>query len=178
MDVDWEKTAAWAAGGYYGRIFFNIKGREPKGIVDQEKVESFSAKLATELERDASMIGVIIVRPQDIYSKSNGVAPDLMVFSKDMRYRFVGAVRNKAFIINGNDLGEDVANHGEKGICIYVPANINEFGPWERQIDSIFDITPAIGYHMDLNFVASGKRVCLTDFVGDSNLINGGIDCG
>lgn len=100
------------------------------------------------------------------------------MFSKDMRYRFVGAVRNKAFIINENDLGEDVANHGEKGICIYVPANNNEFEPWERQIDSIFDITPAVGYHMDLNFVASGKRVCLTDFVGDSNLINGGIDCG
>ena len=31
LDVDWEKTKVWSEGGYYARVFFNVKGREPAG---------------------------------------------------------------------------------------------------------------------------------------------------
>ena len=31
LDVDWEKTKVWSEGGYYARVFFNVKGREPQG---------------------------------------------------------------------------------------------------------------------------------------------------
>jgi len=34
VEVDWSKTRAWGWGGYYARIFFNVKGREPEGIID------------------------------------------------------------------------------------------------------------------------------------------------
>ena len=39
--VDWSKTRAWGEGGYYGRCFINVRGREPKGIVPPTEYESF-----------------------------------------------------------------------------------------------------------------------------------------
>ena len=35
--VDWARTTAWGEGGYYGRIFMNVAGREPNGIVPPEE---------------------------------------------------------------------------------------------------------------------------------------------
>src|SRR5205814_3638329 len=32
--IDWARTVAWGDGGYYGRLFLNVKGREPEGTVD------------------------------------------------------------------------------------------------------------------------------------------------
>jgi len=33
VKVNWAKTRAWGSGGYYGRIFLNVQGREPQGII-------------------------------------------------------------------------------------------------------------------------------------------------
>ena len=29
--IDWQRTKAWGEGGYFGRIFLNVKDREPRG---------------------------------------------------------------------------------------------------------------------------------------------------
>ncbi len=34
LSVNWEKTRVWSEGGYYARVFFNVKGREPHGVID------------------------------------------------------------------------------------------------------------------------------------------------
>jgi len=31
--IDWSRTRVWGEGGYYGRIFFNVEGREPAGLI-------------------------------------------------------------------------------------------------------------------------------------------------
>ena len=36
--IDWPNTRVWADGGYYSRIFLNVRGREPEGIVDPDEV--------------------------------------------------------------------------------------------------------------------------------------------
>ncbi|MGD8623411.1 MAG: alkaline phosphatase family protein, partial [Anaerolineae bacterium] len=33
-EVDWSRTLAWGSGGYYARLFLNVKGREPEGVID------------------------------------------------------------------------------------------------------------------------------------------------
>jgi len=38
-EIDWTKTKAWGWGGYYARIFFNVRGREPQGIIPPEELE-------------------------------------------------------------------------------------------------------------------------------------------
>ena len=41
LDVDWEKTKVWSEGGYYARVFFNVKGREPQGVIEPADYECF-----------------------------------------------------------------------------------------------------------------------------------------
>ncbi len=31
--IDWDRTKAWGDGGYYARIFMNVRGREPQGTI-------------------------------------------------------------------------------------------------------------------------------------------------
>ena len=33
LNVDWSKTRVWSEGGYYARVFFNVQGREPSGVI-------------------------------------------------------------------------------------------------------------------------------------------------
>ena len=42
LDVDWEKTKVWSEGGYYARVFLNVKGREPQGVIDPADYEVVS----------------------------------------------------------------------------------------------------------------------------------------
>src|SRR5262245_37192321 len=34
VKIDWSRTRAWGDGGYYGRLFMNVRGREPQGTID------------------------------------------------------------------------------------------------------------------------------------------------
>ena len=38
LNVNWNKTKVWSEGGYYARIFFNVQGREPQGIIPASRV--------------------------------------------------------------------------------------------------------------------------------------------
>ena len=49
-DINWKKTKAWAWGGYYSRIFLNVKGREPFGTIPENQYESFREKLRKEIK--------------------------------------------------------------------------------------------------------------------------------
>ena len=33
LRINWARTKVWSEGGYYARVFFNVQGREPKGII-------------------------------------------------------------------------------------------------------------------------------------------------
>jgi predicted AlkP superfamily phosphohydrolase/phosphomutase len=43
--VDWSQTKVWGAGGYYARIFLNVKGREPEGTVAMADYEALRDEL-------------------------------------------------------------------------------------------------------------------------------------
>jgi predicted AlkP superfamily phosphohydrolase/phosphomutase len=47
-EIDWSKTKAWGGGGYYARIFFNVKGREPQGVIKPKKLEDEKKKAGSE----------------------------------------------------------------------------------------------------------------------------------
>ena len=49
VGVDWAATTAWGDGGYYGRVFLNVRGREPQGTVAPEDYERVRAELAERL---------------------------------------------------------------------------------------------------------------------------------
>ena len=144
-NVDWSKTIAWAWGGYYARIFINVKGREKNGIVNPEDYESIREQLKEEIEKISGPHGekwsTKAYKPEELYPICNGNPPDLIVYLDDLYWRSAGTVGHGTLYLPENDLGPDDAVHDYDGIFIlYDPEK--EIG--ERINISIYDIAPTI----------------------------------
>jgi predicted AlkP superfamily phosphohydrolase/phosphomutase len=126
VSIDWLKTIAWADGGYYGRLFLNVKGREPKGVVEPTNYEAVRDELIAKLEAapgpDGEPLGTRVIKPQDVYPEVRGVAPDLIVYFGDLEWRSVGSVGNTSIYTYENDTGPDGANHDRDGVLIVTGA--------------------------------------------------------
>jgi predicted AlkP superfamily phosphohydrolase/phosphomutase len=124
--IDWGRTIAWGDGGYYGRLFLNVKGREPQGVLDQARYEETRDELAERLEKmlgpDGRPLGTTVIKPQDVYTEVRGVAPDLIVYFGDLAWRSVGSVGNRSIYTFENDTGPDGANHDRDGVFTMVGA--------------------------------------------------------
>jgi predicted AlkP superfamily phosphohydrolase/phosphomutase len=121
-EIDWERTSAWGAGGYYGRIFFNVQGREPQGVLPADQVAAFAEKLSAELEAipdiDGNPIGTRVLKPEQVYAQINNIPPDLIIYFGDLAWRSVGSVGNEDIHVFENDTGPDDANHAQHGMYI------------------------------------------------------------
>ena len=113
--IDWSRTVAWGDGGYYGRLFLNVKGREPEGTVDPGRYEAVRDELVAKLEGmtgpDGEHFGTRVLKPDEVYPDVVGVAPDLIVYFADLEWRSVGTVGNPEIFTHENDTGPDGANH-------------------------------------------------------------------
>ena len=122
VPIDWTRTVAWGDGGYYGRLFLNVKGREPHGVVDPSRYEATRNELIEKLEAgpgpDGTPLGTKVLKPQDVYPDVRGVAPDLLVYFGDLSWRSVGSIGNPSLFTYENDTGPDGANHDRDGILI------------------------------------------------------------
>jgi predicted AlkP superfamily phosphohydrolase/phosphomutase len=120
--IDWSKTIAWGDGGYYGRLFLNVRGREPQGTVapaDYERVrQELIDKIAAITDPQGHRLGSRACRPQELYRAVNGVPPDLIVYFGDLHWRSVGSVGLGSIYTFDNDTGPDEANHDWHGIFI------------------------------------------------------------
>ena len=118
--IDWGRTAAWGDGGYYGRLFMNVKGREPQGVIEASRYEAVRDELIAKLEAapgpDGTPLGTRVFKPQDVYTEVRGVAPDLLVYFGDLKWRSVGSVGNPSLYTYENDTGPDGANHDRNGV--------------------------------------------------------------
>jgi predicted AlkP superfamily phosphohydrolase/phosphomutase len=142
--VDWSRTQVWGEGGYYGRCFINVEGREPGGIVPQSRYETLRDELIARLEAlpdpHGQPLGTRAYKPQAIYQDVNGVPPDLLVIFGDLRWRSVGTVGNPDIYTRENDTGPDDANHSQQGLYILSHPSL----PAGRRDASIYDVTPTI----------------------------------
>lgn len=146
VEVDWSQTRAWGSGGYYGRLFLNVAGREPNGIVPPDQVEAVRDELAEQLamipDPDGRPLLTQVFKPEQIYEQVNGIAPDLMVYFGALHWRSVGSFGHGDCYTLENDTGPDDANHAEDGMFIlYDPRK-----PGSGQVDGhqLMDITPTI----------------------------------
>ena len=124
--VDWSNTRAWGWGGYYARVFLNIEGREPEGSIAPERYEEEVEALAQELRDIRGPQGeewkTMVVRPQEVYTRVEGDASDLMVFFDDLSWRAVGTMGHPGMYLDENDTGPDDAVHDWRGVgIIYHP---------------------------------------------------------
>jgi len=120
--IDWDKTRAWGWGGYYGRIFLNVAGREPQGTIPPEAVETVRNELIEQLshitDETGREIGTIAFRPEDLYPVVRGDPPDLLVYFGALYWRSAGAVGTGTVHLAENDTGPDDANHSRHGVFI------------------------------------------------------------
>ena len=71
LAVDWARTTAWSEGGYYARVFLNVKGREPQGTIDArdyEKVrDDLKARLEATTDDRGRPMGTRVYKPEEVY---------------------------------------------------------------------------------------------------------------
>jgi predicted AlkP superfamily phosphohydrolase/phosphomutase len=144
--VDWSGTKAWGEGGYYSRIFFNVKGREPEGQIPESEYDAFREEIKDKLEaitdENGKNIGTRVFKPEEIYREVKNIAPDLIVYFGDLDWRSAGSVGVGAVHMFENDTGPDDANHAQEGIfiCSLPPEKLVEPG----DAYSIYDIAPTV----------------------------------
>ncbi|MDR4509138.1 MAG: alkaline phosphatase family protein [Candidatus Brocadiaceae bacterium] len=151
--IDWKNTCVWGEGGYYGRIFMNVKGREPMGVIAQQNYESFRNELIGRLKDLRDQTGRVIntkaYKPEDIYSECRGIPPDLLVYYGDLDWRSVGSVGNGNVWTSEKDLGPDGANHSQYGI--FIMKNGTNSRKERRKGITLYDVAPTI-----LNYLSVG----------------------
>ncbi len=142
--IDWSRTRVWGEGGYYSRVFFNVEGREPQGIIPKAEYESFRREMIEKLEaitdEDGKNIGTKAFRPEDIYRETRNIAPDLVVYLGNLDWRSAGSVGTGTIHMYENDTGPDDANHAQHGILI---SSLGAAGSPKDEY-SIYDIAPTI----------------------------------
>jgi predicted AlkP superfamily phosphohydrolase/phosphomutase len=146
VKVDWSKTRAWSSGGYYARLFMNVQGREPNGVIAPADYERERDELMRRLIAipgpNGEDIGTKVFKPEEIYRAVNNVAPDLIVYFGDLAWRSVGSLGLDSIYTFENDTGPDDANHAQQGMFIlYDPAR--DLGGRRLQAQ-IMDIAPTV----------------------------------
>ena len=147
LKIDWAKTTAWGSGGYYGRLFLNVQGREPQGLIPPDQYEATRDKLIAELEAlgdpEGKPIGTRVLKPESLYKTVRGISPpDLFVYFGDLRWRSVGTVGTHAIHTFENDTGPDDANHAPKGMIMISGPGVVPSGPVSGM--QLMDVTPTI----------------------------------
>lgn len=143
--VDWSRTRVWGDGGYYGRIWLNVNGREPEGIVEPAEYEALRDEIIARLEAlpgpDGHPIGTRVFRPQELWAEQRGVAPDLIAYFGNLAWRSNGSLGHGSYYTFENDTGPDDANHARDGIFIMAASQV---APGERDNLSLLDVAPTV----------------------------------
>jgi predicted AlkP superfamily phosphohydrolase/phosphomutase len=146
LDVDWGQTKVWSEGGYYARVFFNVKGREPQGVIEPAEYESFrnqiKAKFQATADAHGNSLGTLVFTPEAIYRKVLNVAPDLIVHFGALYWRSIGGVGYPTIHVLENDTGPDDCNHGQFGTFILASSN----NPLQGEVSGahLLDIAPTL----------------------------------
>ena len=130
--VDWSRTRAWAEGGYYARVFLNVKGREPYGVIEPDEAaqvrEALRAGLARVPGRDGHPMHNIVEPPQRLYRSVEGHAPDLLAVFDDLSVRALSTVGSGELYAQGDDRGADACNHDWDGIFVLAGPGVSARG--------------------------------------------------
>ncbi len=145
--IDWSRTQAWGAGGYYGRLFLNVQGREPEGIIPADQYERVRDEIVAKLEalpdHRGRAMGTKAFKPEALYRDPANVPPDLLIYFGDLDWRSVGSVGGRELYTFENDTGPDDANHAQHGIFIFHDPRNPRHGQRIADI-SIYDIAPTL----------------------------------
>src|SRR5437870_6512597 len=146
LNVNWSKTKVWSEGGYYARVFFNVQGREPQGVIPQAEYESFQGEWKARIEAlpddKGQPLKSLVFKPEEIYRNVRNVAPDLIVHFGGLYWRSIGTVGHSKIHVQENDTGPDGCNHAQYGMFILAAPNCPLRGEYEGA--RLLDIAPTL----------------------------------
>ncbi len=166
--IDWPHTRAWGEGGYYGRIFFNVKGREPEGIIEPDRYEAFRDELAQALVEMVDPEGRLMInqvlKPDQVYRSCANVPPDLMVYFDNLDRRSIATVGGGNTFCDTNSTGPDDANHDLHGMIVMTRLRDLRSGTeinTEWTDASLLDVAPTIvhEYGLSVPVEMNGNRI-------------------
>ena len=146
-EVDWDRTRAWGWGGYYARIFFNVKGREKTGVVDEDRLDEEKALLTKKVlaikDEAGKPLANRVYEPDRLYGTAIGDKPDLMVYFDDLNWRSAGTVGHRSLYLSENDTGPDDSVHSMDGVFLMARPG-RDLGGREVRGARVEDIGPTL----------------------------------
>jgi predicted AlkP superfamily phosphohydrolase/phosphomutase len=144
--VDWDRTRVWSEGGYYARVFFNVQGREPKGIVPESVYDDLIQEMTERFHnlRDdrGEIMGSLVFQPRDLYRSLRNVPPDLIVHFGALYWRSIGGLGYDSLYLQENDTGPDDCNHAQFGSFLLAAPNLPVKGELEGM--HLLDVAPTL----------------------------------
>jgi len=146
LNVNWSKTRVWSEGGYYARVFFNVQGREPQGVVPANEYEAFQDEMRAKIEGitddKGNPLKSLVFKPKDLYENVRNISPDLIVHFGSLYWRSIGTVGHSSIHVQENDTGPDGCNHAQYGTFILAAPNCPLSGEYEGA--RLLDIAPTL----------------------------------
>jgi len=119
-DIDWTRTRAWGWGGYYARIFFNVKGRESHGVIEPSELgkekKELIARIKSIKDNTGRKMANEVLEPEKLYGVARGDKPDLMVYFDGLNWRSAGTLGHDSLYLTENDTGPDDSVHSMDGV--------------------------------------------------------------
>lgn len=144
--VDWQHTRVWSEGGYYARVFFNVEGREPQGIVPESEyddlIQEMTARFHALRDDRGEPMGSLVFQPRDLYRSLRNVPPDLIVHFGALYWRSIGGLGYDSLYLQENDTGPDDCNHAQFGSFLLAAPNLPVRGEVEGM--HLLDIAPTL----------------------------------
>jgi predicted AlkP superfamily phosphohydrolase/phosphomutase len=154
VKVNWAKTRVWSEGGYYARVFFNLEGREPRGVIPASQYESFQEEMKQRFlaltDDQGRPLNSLVFKPQEIYRHVRNVAPDLVVHFGGLYWRSIGSIGHGRLHLEENDTGPDACNHAQFGAFILSAPNCKTRGEFTgaRLLDMAPTLLKLAGYEI------------------------------
>jgi len=144
--VDWARTRCWGWGGYHARVFLNVKGREPLGVIEPGDYEAMREELSRKLRevRDPNgrVMNTKVFKPEKLYGECRGDYPDLMVYFDDLYWRAAGTIGHNTLYLSENDTGPDDSVHSTHGV--FILHNPSRKHGLRRGDVNILDVAPTL----------------------------------
>jgi len=94
-------------------------------------------------------MGSVAFKPEELYREVRNVAPDLMVYFGNLRWRSLGSFGLSDIYTFENDLGPDDANHDQNGIFILWDPRRSHGGRYVEGLQ-LMDVAPTVLDLMDV----------------------------
>jgi predicted AlkP superfamily phosphohydrolase/phosphomutase len=146
VKVNWARTKVWSEGGYYARVFLNVHGREPRGVIPATQYESFRDDMKRRLEGlsdpRSRPLHSLVFKPEQIYRYVRNVPPDLIVHFGGLYWRSIGSLGHGHLHVEENDTGPDACNHAQFGMFILYAPGLDLRGEYHGA--HLLDVSPTL----------------------------------